>query len=89
MSEKKGWLAKGFHFNGTKWARSKAASGAVTTVPAGAGFQPLCAPSLEKAAVAMNNKQEKQRQVLKRNEGSAGGKGAQASLCKGGYKRET
>lgn len=89
IAEEKGWLAKGFHFNGTRWVRSKAARGAVTTVPAGEGFQPLCAPCPEKAAVTMNNKQEKQRQVLKRNEGSAGGKGAQASLCKGGYKRET
>lgn len=79
----------GFHFNATGWTRSKAARGAGTTVPAGESFQPLCAPSLEKAAVTMNNKQEKQRQVLKRNEGSTAGKGAQASLCKGGYKRET
>lgn len=38
----------------------EAASRAVTAVPAGADFQPLSAPSLEKAAVTMNNKQEKQ-----------------------------
>lgn len=35
----------------------------------------------------MNNKQEKQRQVLKRNEGSGGGERGGPGLCKSGYKR--
>lgn len=56
-------LVKGFLFNGAKEMR-KAAIRAVTAVSAGADSQPLSASFLEKAAVTMNNKQEKQRQVF-------------------------